>query len=248
MPAGNTTKDKNVVIGGICDMMELDGSDNAQPFKAMKDFTASQATLNRSFTSGKNSTVCLPYDIPAADAKTMGTFHNVTNVTTDEVSLSAAVSGDLSANVPYVFVPKTNSSLTAKIVSVKAGGASSANNLVGVYENTKRGADNWYCFAAYAEFGASAVGEFVKMKGNAYVPPFRAYLEGPSTGGAPVLSILWEGQEETADENTTAVETVKPVADKKVAEGWWTLNGVRLNAQPKKAGLYIKDGKMVVVK
>ena len=248
MPAGNTTKDKNVVIGGICDMMELDGSDNAQPFKAMKDFTASQATLNRSFTSGKNSTVCLPYDISEDDAKTMGTFHNVTNVTTDEVSLSAAVSGDLSANVPYVFVPKTNSSLTAKIVSVKAGGASSANNLVGVYENTKRGADNWYCYAAYAEFGASAVGEFVKMKGNAYVPPFRAYLEGPSTGGAPVLSILWEGQEETADENTTAVETVKPVADKKVAEGWWTLNGVRLNAQPKKAGLYIKDGKMVVVK
>ena len=63
-------------------------------------------------------------------------------------------------------------------------------------------------------------------------------------------AIAWDGVIDSTgnDPLPTTIETAKVVADKKVAEGWWTLNGVRMNAQPKKAGLYIFNGKMVVVK
>ena len=115
----------------------------------------------------------------------------------------------------------------------------------GVYER-KDYEDGMYCYAA--EAGTNNVkGQFVEMGTGSYVPPFRAYMIG---NGAPSYAIAWDGvvNMDTEEENTTAVETVKAVADKKVAEGWWTLNGVRLNGQPKKAGLYVKNGKLVVVK
>ena len=48
--------------------------------------------------------------------------------------------------------------------------------------------------------------------------------------------------------NMTAVETVKTAQEKKTAEGWWTLNGVRLSGQPQKPGMYIVDGRLVIVK
>ena len=242
MPAGNTTKEKNVVIGGICDMMELDGSDNAQPFKAMKSFKAAQATLNRSFDAGERSTVCLPYSISQSDAEKMGTFYAFDKIESDEVNMNAVGSG-LSANTPYIFKAASGglSNLQVRVVDVVAG-AAGGSEFRGVYERTNYGGqDNWYCF--------SDEGEFVKMKSGAYVPPFRAYFVASNTN-APVLSILWDGKEDTTvtEENTTAVETVKTVADRKVAEGWWTINGMRLNAQPKKAGMYVFNGRLVVVK
>ena len=242
MPAGNTTKEKNVVIGGICDMMELDGSDNAQPFKALKNFKAAQATLNRSFDAGERSTVCLPYSISQSDAEKMGTFYAFDKIESDEVNMNAVGSG-LSANTPYIFKATGGlSNLQVRVVDVVAG-AAGGSEFRGVYERTNYGGqDNWYCF--------SDEGDFVKMKSGAYVPPFRAYFVASNTN-APVLSILWDGKEEiteTEENNTTAVETVKTVADRKVAEGWWTINGMRLNAQPKKAGMYVFNGRLVVVK
>lgn len=242
MPAGNTTKEKNVVIGGICDMMELDGSDNAQPFKALKNFKAAQATLNRSFDAGERSTVCLPYSISQSDAEKMGTFYAFDKIESDEVNMNAVGSG-LSANTPYIFKAASGglSNLQVRVVDVVAG-AAGGSEFRGVYERTNYGGqDNWYCF--------SDEGKFVKMKSGAYVPPFRAYFVASNTN-APVLSILWDGKEDTTvtEENTTAVETVKTVVDRKVAEGWWTINGMRLNAQPKKAGMYVFNGRLVVVK
>ena len=242
MPAGNTTKEKNVVIGSICDVMELDGSDNAQPFKAMKNFKAAQATLNREFDAEENSTVYLPYSISKSDAGNMGLFYAFDKIENDNVNMTA-VTGDLAANTPYIFKAKSGGVTNPQVKAVDiVAGAAGSSEFLGVYERTDySGQDNWYCY--------SNKGQFVKMKSGAYVPPFRAYFVASNTN-APILSILWDGKEEvtTTDENTTAVETVKTVADKKVADGWWTLNGVRLNAQPKKAGLYVKDGRLVVVR
>ena len=68
--------------------------------------------------------------------------------------------------------------------------------------------------------------------------------------GAPSYAIAWDGIVDEFDD-TTAIETIetkKTVASEKTSEGWWTLNGIRMTDQPKKAGLYIFNGKMVVVK
>jgi hypothetical protein len=55
---------------------------------------------------------------------------------------------------------------------------------------------------------------------------------------------------EDVDGNTTAIKSVNAddLAGKKSAEGWYTINGVKLQNAPAEKGVYIKDGKKVVIK
>lgn len=248
MPAGNTTKEKNVVIGGICDKMELDGSEDAQPFKAMKNFKVGQAVLKREFEAvdgDSRATIYLPYTISKADAKLLGTFYEYESNDGTTVQMTEVTDG-LKANKPYIFKPnlKGTKNPLVRVVDVVATPVET-EGFKGVYERMDY-EDGMYCYAAKPRNGV-VVGQFVEMGPGSWVPPFRAYMIG---NGAPSYAIAWDGEVDNVqnEENQTAVETVKTVADKKVAEGWWTINGLRLNAQPKKAGLYVKDGKMVVVK
>ena len=249
MPAGNTTKEKNVVIGGICDKMELDGSEDAQPFKAMKNFKVGQAVLKREFEAvdgDSRATIYLPYTISKADAKLLGTFYEYESNDGTTVQMTEVTDG-LKANKPYIYKPNFMGvkDPLVRTVDVVANSAET-DGFKGVYERKDYEA-GMYCYAAVARDGKNAVGEFVEMGPGSWVPPFRAYMIG---NGAPSYAIAWDGKVDNVqnEENQTAVETVKTVADKKVAEGWWTINGMRLNAQPKKAGMYVFNGRLVVVK
>ena len=249
MPAGNTTKEKNVVIGGICDKLELDGSENAQPFKAMKNFKVGQAVLKREFAAGSDNskaTIYLPYAIPQEDADKLGTFYEYLGNDGTTVQMKMVNKGGLKANKPYIFQAKdVVKDPLVRVVDVVAIPAET-EGFKGVYDR-KDYEPGMYCYAAVARDGKNAVGEFVEMGPGSWVPPFRAYIIG---NGGPSLAIAWDGEVDNVqnEDTPTAVETIKPVANKKVAEGWWTINGMRLNTQPTKAGLYVKDGKMVVVK
>lgn len=55
---------------------------------------------------------------------------------------------------------------------------------------------------------------------------------------------------EDVDGSTTAIKSVNAddLAGKKSAEGWYTLNGMKLQNAPAEKGVYIKDGKKVVLK
>lgn len=55
---------------------------------------------------------------------------------------------------------------------------------------------------------------------------------------------------EDVDGGTTAIKSVNAddLAGKKIAEGWYTINGVKLQNAPAEKGVYIKDGKKVVLK
>ena len=116
----------------------------------------------------------------------------------------------------------------------------------GVYKR-KNYESGMYCYAGEDKGGKYTIGQFVEMGPGSYVPPFRAYMIG---NGAPSYAIAWDGEVDIVqnEENTTAVETVKTDNNVKTQDGWWTINGMRLKAQPKKAGLYILNGRMVVVK
>lgn len=255
MPAGNTTKEKNVVIGGICDNMELNGELDAQPFKAMKDFVAGQATLKRDFTeagtgeSKVRATIYLPYAISQEDANKLGKFYEYVSNDGTTVDMKMVTKGGLKANKPYIFEAKEGgvTNPMVRVVNVLANPVET-EGFKGVYEK-KNYEDGMYCYAGEARDNNS-IGQFVEMGPGSYVPPFRAYIIG---NGAPSYAIAWDGvvDDFQNEENATAVETVKTVktvTSVKTQEGWWTISGMRLNAQPKKAGLYVKDGRLVVVK
>ena len=269
LPAGNTVADNtvNVVIGGVCDDMELDGSEDAEPFKVKNDFEAGQVMLKRKFTLGDDdsrATIYLPCDVSWEDANELGTFYKFdefdeTNQVVKMTQVKEA-DGGLKANTPYIFKPNASSYIFEKdededgkpidqypvvtLTNVKAN-PEETEGFKGVFER-KDYESNMYCYAGEERSGVK-IGQFVEMGPGSYVPPFRAYFVGNGSG-APKYSIAWDGVIETADENVTAVEAVKTVDEKKVADGWWTLNGVRMNSKPTKAGMYIMNGKLVVVK
>ena len=249
MPAGNTTKDKNVVIGDICDKVELDGSANAKPFKALKDFKAGQATLKRTFEAGSavsKATVYLPYNIAQGDANNLGTFYEYAGNDGTTVSMNQVTSGGLKANKPYIIQAKEGGVTDPMVHGVDiVATPAETDGFKGVYKRKDYEA-GMYCYAGEDKGGKYTIGQFVEMGPGSYVPPFRAYMIGDD---APSYAIAWDGViNNIDDENTTAVETVKTATNVKTQDGWWTLNGMRLNAQPKKAGLYILNGRMVVVK
>ena len=71
-----------------------------------------------------------------------------------------------------------------------------------------------------------------------------AYLEPNSASGAPVRIYIQE-----ADGSTTAIEFVgaEGVATTSAAEGWYTINGVKLEGEPTTTGTYIFNGKKVFI-
>lgn len=253
MPAGNTTSEKNVVIGDVCDRMELkaelpgSGENEAKPFKVSKNFTAAQATLMRTFAEGgdeSKATIYLPYAIPQEDANLLGQFFEFDGIDGGVVKMTKVTSGGLKANKPYIFQAKEGGVVNpeVKIVTVQ-GMPGETEGFKGVYEQTTCGGDNWYGYAAEEVDGAT-IGQFVKLGSGASIAPFRAYMV--ADGNAPSYAIRWGG----VDEGTTAIEEaeIKTVNERKPVEGWYTLTGARLVSQPTKPGLYIYNGRTVVVK
>ena len=252
MPAGNSfaAGTKNVVIGGICDVAELDGSSYAQPFKAKKNFKVGQATLKRTFEAGSTdskATIYLPYNIAQEDANKLGTFYAYTGNDGTTVTMNKVTTGGLKANKPYIFEAKEGGVQNPMVHGVDiVANPAETEGFKGVYKR-KNYESGMYCYAGEDKGGKYTIGQFVEMGPDSYVPPFRAYMIG---NGAPSYAIAWDGEVDIVqnEENTTAIETVKTDNNVKTQDGWWTINGMRLKAQPKKAGLYILNGRMVVVK
>jgi len=72
--------------------------------------------------------------------------------------------------------------------------------------------------------------------------PFRAYVK--FADGAETARIFVE----EPDGTITAISGITAEGQLIEAEGWYTVNGMKLNAAPTEKGTYIKDGKKVLVK
>lgn len=69
--------------------------------------------------------------------------------------------------------------------------------------------------------------------------PLGGYIVSASGSNARILI-------EEPDGSTTAINAGN--TDATNAEGWYTIDGVKLNAQPVQKGIYINNGKKVVIK
>ena len=252
-------------------------------------FATGNYELKRTFKCGAASTVCLPYSVPAAQASSIGKFYTFAGidksgsdwaVIMEEANL---VSGALTANTPYLFVPYifTGKSqgdavdLTISGTVSTAGNASYAswteNSTTGSYWTFQGVFYNlsWpdghadlgkiYGFAAqsYAANGVSP-GDFVKAAAGASIKPFRAFLQfTPGTSSARNVT-------RAAAEPLPATMTVRLVSSNGIStaigtldtrtgeisldDAWFSLDGHRLSGKPSKKGLYIWNGKKVVIK
>ena len=157
--------------------------------------------------------------------------------------------GDIEANQPFcmktlndlpgttalTFTNKTIVAPAAAKVEVPVGDTGA--KFIGCYDEyeiTSAAQNENYCFNG-GWFTAS----------NSYpVKPFEAYIDR-GTSSAPELHITFE----EIDGSATAITSIIAEGTSALkADGWYTLSGVKLQAAPTEKGVYVKDGKKVVIK
>ncbi len=249
LPAGNgntaAEDEPNVVIGAVCDNMQLD-DESSQLFSPIMNFGVVSATLGREFVAGRTSTVYLPFAVNQASADALGEFYTFKGITAAGDADLQPVTTGLVAKTPYIFKKSGAGKISVKNVSVTTDAAPAATELIGTFEPitwtsqmlaSKKNQNKYvYGFAAEDQGENIQAGEFVRVGAEATIKPYRAYLE--VAYDAARIAINWGGDE------TTGIRTLQSV---KPQEGWFTIGGARLAGAPSKPGLYIFNGKKVIV-
>lgn len=116
---------------------------------------------------------------------------------------------------------------------------------VGTYKTKPVSKDDnanvWFMLGNYAEWA------YITSDATWNIVPFEAYIDMTQLSGAPRnMTFVFE----EIDGSTTAITSIEAdnLNSKLGAEGWYTLNGVKLQNAPTQKGVYIKDGKKVVIK
>lgn len=247
LPAGNGNSvaedEPNVVIGAVCDNMQL--AEDDQAFSPAMNFGVVSATLGREFVADRTSTVYLPFAVDKATADALGEFYTFTGITqTGDAGLERVTTG-LAAKTPYIFKKSGAGKIAVKNVSVTTDAAPAASELVGTFRpitwtsqllNSYELAHKYiYGFAAADQGDNIQAGEFVRVGAGAKIKPYRAYLE--VAYNASRIPVSWSDE-------TTGIRTLPSV---KAQEGWFTIGGARLAGAPSKPGLYIYNGKKTIV-
>ena len=178
------------------------------------------------------------------------------------------------ANKPYVFMPDatgevTFSGTTDEIpASLTASSTASGDwTFKGTYTKLIYGTapfDGYvYGFASTTKDvsgeGHIEAGQFVHAKDGASVPPMRCYLtykNGSQFAGTRGMTRADDDDMpqtitvrfvDTRGE-VTAIGTLNTQTGEITTDGWYTLNGTRLNGKPSKRGIYINNGRKIVIK
>ena len=215
----------------------------------------------REFTGGKASTICLPFAYtPKTSDGTFYTFDGITkNGTTYEATMTEVTSTSLSPNMPYLFVPAGSNTLkpvlfhgTAAYDASKLTDTKTPWTFIGTYSRLNYGTDPFsdpvYGFAAKA-VGDVIAGDFVRADEGAYIPAMRCYLKynnSASTRGE--IEELPERITVKLVNDPTSIGTLNTRTGEVTFDGWYSLDGHRLNSKPTKKGLYIYKGIKVTIK
>jgi len=150
------------------------------------------------------------------------------------------------------------------------GGATTdaAWNFHGTYKGKSWAvASNDYGFAAQSgtEAGGEATvgaGQFVRFTTNAFIKPMRCYLSYVGTSApAPARGLTRAAATDDLPQSitvrlvsrsgeTTAIGEIDTKTGKMTfdSEAWYTLDGVRLSGKPSTKGIYINNGRKIVIK
>ena len=259
-----TTEDGTITFAGTTTTFAFDGAadqfnnivtlDNLTLTTGVTVKTGRLAADGRQIQAEKWNAYILPFATSVKEISKMDEIgYAVVNVI-DEANSSAGNikfkiwMGDIPANTPFCMktlnpLPGNtalnfgnNKTIVApESASVEVAIGTTGASFVGCYDAygiTSANQNETYCFNG-GWYTAS----------NVYtVKPFEAYLKNNSNNAR--LNITFE----EADGSTTSIEAISADGKSIAAEGWYNLNGVKLQGIPTEKGVYIKDGKKVVIK
>ena len=272
--AGNV---KNVIVNGEADEIVLQDAEGGNNFYCPQTFTAKSITYEHSYgmKSGLNvcqgwETIALPFDVTCITNKEGKELipHAAWSVGNNQCPFwlySLSIDGwkaesSIKANTPYLISMPNNEyydevyNITGKVIfkgsnmQVKASdnlnvGMKGNKKLVPNYQNQQADAtiyalnvNNQWC-----QNTASEVEGSVFIQSLRPVRPFEAYLTvSGSEAARRVIPIFEEG------ESTGIIDL--PLRDDINVDTWFTLDGRKLFTKPTEKGVYINNGKKVLMK
>ena len=213
------------------------------------------ATLNSNPTIGNNafgSGVALTMNLAASASngyKWASFFNDYCNFQVDEnttvfkaksngdkVTLTAIADGIIPAGTAVVLRTPTDSSPVLTNTSSSTSGSYEDNELKGSSTAvTQEGAHTYYALAVKS----GNVGLY-KVKSSAKIPAGKAYLEDVIATTRDFLAF--------EDSEPTGIVDGRWKMEEGRGDGWYTLDGRKLNGKPKKKGMYVVNGNKVVIK
>ena len=249
----------NVTFTGIPALVEFDtkaasataNSDKIDQYANVTPTTGVKI-LNRTLKGGEWNALVLPFDIKPFDFCTRINGYAVFDVlqTSGDAMNFKITIDEIPAYTP--FLVKTDADVTmddvtflgVRILDVDENNLVQMNNkykFIGTIDFTTYEAPIWYFYTDASKPGSLNLDlSKVAMK----IPGFTAYITSKNgeVVATPQITI------EEADGSTTAITSINADGVAVKAEGWYTVNGVKLQGAPTEKGIYINNGKKVVVK
>ena len=242
---------------------------------ALETFAGKTCTVaySRSFTAGMSSTVCLPFAFAKGSVGTFYTFTGISKSGSEYIADMTEYTGDnLEVNTPYLFTPSATGNVDfggtyAIPASLTAGSTVSGDwTFLGTYETVSwtEAPTGIYGFSAQnVDAQGISQGEFVKVGAYVRIKPMRCYLkydDGNSDyAGARSMTRGAEAEQlpETikvhligANGEVTSIGSLQTKTGEVTfdSDAWYTLEGVQLNGKPTRKGIYVNNGKKVIIK
>ena len=235
-----------------------------------------KVAFRREFTGGKASTICLPFALTKIEGGKVYEFVDVTYDAVDGwVATMNEVTATV-ANKPYLFLPEGSGSVPVLFhgtagYDVSGGLATTSGDwtFTGTYTNLTYGTEpmtgHIYGFASKSKTVDGhdvEAGQFVHAKEGASVPPMRCYLTYKNGAQrapmrASALGAIGTDTEVpsritvrlvSAGGTVTAVGTLDTVTGEIDIDTWYDMNGRLLETEPTAPGLYIHNGKTIMIK
>ncbi len=224
---GMVTNTNNVIVSGTCANLALT---DGKPFKAPADFAATAATFTTTVnTTAKAGTLCIPYAATIPDGvKAYTLTYAGGNVVT-----AAQVEGTIPANTPVLLNGSGEVTFTGS-GAVDADATNVAGALTGVFQSAYVPQNSFVLQRQDENVGFYKVDADNKIKAT----PFRAYLTASSS--ARCLNIQFE------EETTSINDKIRAKSEKMANSSYFDLQGRRV--EQLKSGIYVKNGKKIVVK
>ena len=238
LPQGNDDGgEENVVVNDSCRSLSLydDWS-----FRSHRDFVAANAVLNSDFVAGQASTLMLPFTLSQASAEALGHFFTLKEIAGEDVILQPQDEGDIMANTPYVFLAKVDGKVTAsdvKVVPLETFTVAQGQ-LVGTYQPLAWSVDQTDVYTPVPFADDYAVGQFVRAEAGSSLGSFHAYLKASGLS-SPLYTYV--------DGHVSGIESMYNECTMNNVR-CYDLQGRNLHRSQLKKGLYILNGKKLIVK
>lgn len=228
---------ESIFKGGVVEDTSIELSENDAAYSGSASETYSAVTVTRSIKAGRWSTLCLPYalnEIPAG----WGVW-KLTNGNIDEeakkIKLTFTEVGSIEAGVP-VMVKTTMDVTTLEAVVPTLADAPTGVEIAGVITMKGVFVTSQVPVGDYFVYGNKF---YYVDKSPVDIKGFRAYFEPASGTGAKAVTM------NLGDDMLTLVDGV--ITEENIEGVTYTLSGQR-TARTAKPGIYIRDGKKIVIK